>query len=161
MRFAPGCFWNPYNRPTFFSIFPWSSDICVCELCKCASALCMSSSDASFVIYYLLLGIPKNMNVLVITLLYGHLWRRSLQQKCSSMIALQVHIKKEMMPFAPGCFWSPYSRATFLSIFPWSPLVKISENGRFRSPWQICHNSALRALMEAQFAAKCSSMIAL
>ena len=40
------------------------SDICVCELCKCASALCMSSSDASFVIYYLLLGIPKNMNVL-------------------------------------------------------------------------------------------------
>ena len=65
------------------------------------------------------------------------------------------------MRFAPGCFWSPYSRPTFLSIFPWSPLGKISENGRFRSPWQICHNSALRALMEAQFAAKCSSMIAL
>ena len=65
------------------------------------------------------------------------------------------------MRFAPGCFWSPYSRATFLSIFSWSPLGKISENGRFRSPWQICHNSAPRALMEAQFAAKCSSMIAL
>ena len=63
------------------------------------------------------------------------------------------------MRFAPGCFWSPYSRPTFLSIFPWSPLGKISENGRFRSPWQICHNSALRALMEAQFAAKCSSII--
>ena len=44
------------------------------------------------------------------------------------------------MPFAPGCFWSPYSRPTFLSIFPWSPLGKISENGRFRCP-QICHNS--------------------
>ena len=65
------------------------------------------------------------------------------------------------MRFAPGCFWSMYSRPTFLSIFPWSPLGKISENGRFRSPWQICHNSSLRALMEAQFAAKCSSMIAL
>ena len=60
------------------------------------------------------------------------------------------------MRFAPGCFWSPYSRPTFLSIFPWSPLGKISENGRFRCPWQICHNSALRALMEPQFAAKCS-----
>ena len=81
--------------------------------------------------------------------------------KCSSMIALQVHTNLEMMQFSPGCFWSPYSRPTFLSIFPWSPHGKISENGRFRSPWQICHNSALRALMEAQFAAKCSSMIAL
>ena len=37
-----------------------------------------------------------------------------------------------MMAFAPGCFWSPYSRPTFLSIFPWSPLGKILENGRFR-----------------------------
>ena len=63
------------------------------------------------------------------------------------------------MGFAPSCFLSPYSRPTFLSICPWSPLGKISENGRFRSPWQICHNSAPRALMEAQFAAKCSSMI--
>ena len=62
------------------------------------------------------------------------------------------------MRFAPECFWSPYKRPTFLSIFPWSPLGKISENGRFRSPWQICHNSALGALMEAQVAAKCSSM---
>ena len=58
------------------------------------------------------------------------------------------------MRFAPGCLLSPYSRPTFLSIFPWSLLGKISENGRFRSPWQICHNSALRALMEAQFAEK-------
>ena len=80
--------------------------------------------------------------------------------KCSSMIALEVLANKPMMGFASGCFWSPYSRPTFLSIFPWSLLGKISENGRFRSPWQICHNSAPRALMEAQFAAKCSSMIA-
>ena len=52
------------------------------------------------------------------------------------------------MAFAPGCFWSPYSRPTFLSIFIWSPLGKISENGRFRCPCQHCHNSGIRTLME-------------
>ena len=50
-------------------------------------------------------------------------------------------------------FWSPYSRPTFLSILPWSPLGKMSENGRFRCPCQISHTSALRTLMEPQFAA--------
>ena len=28
------------------------------------------------------------------------------------------------MQLAPGCFWSPYSRPPFLSIFPWSPFAK-------------------------------------
>ena len=60
-----------------------------------------------------------------------------------------------MIPFAPGSFSSLYSRPTFRSIFPWSPLGKISENGRFRCPCQICNNSAIRTLMEPQFAAKC------
>ena len=50
------------------------------------------------------------------------------------------------MPFAPGCFKSPYSRPTFLSILPWSTLAKISQNGRFRCPCQICHISSLRTL---------------
>ena len=81
--------------------------------------------------------------------------------KCCAMFALEVHTNKEMMPFAPGCFWSPYSRPSFLSILPWSPLGKISENGRFRCPCQICHNSAPRTLMEPQFAAKCCAMFAL
>ena len=66
-----------------------------------------------------------------------------------------------MMQFAPWCFWSPYSRPSFLCSFPWSPLGKILENGRFRCPCQICHNSALRTLMEPQFAAKCCPMFAL
>ena len=57
-----------------------------------------------------------------------------------------------MMPFAPGCCWSPYSRPNFLSILCWSPLGKISENGRFRCPCQICHNSAIQTLLELQFA---------
>ena len=65
------------------------------------------------------------------------------------------------MQFAPGCFWSPYSRPTFLSISPWSPLGKISENGRFRCLFQICHNSALWTLTEPQFASKFPAMFAL
>ena len=81
--------------------------------------------------------------------------------KCCAMFALQVHTNWEMIPFAPGCFWSPYSRPTLLSILAWSPLGKISENGRFRCPCQICHNSALRTLMEPQFAEKCFAMFAL
>ena len=97
----------------------------------------------------------------VITRLYRHLRSRSLQQKCCPMFALQVHTIKEMMQFAPGCFWSPYSRPTFLSYFPWSPLGKISENGRFRCLCQIGHTSALRPLTEPQFAAKCCAMFAL
>ena len=59
------------------------------------------------------------------------------------------------MQFAPGCFWSPYSRPNFLSIFPWSPLGEISENGRFRCLCQICHNSALRSRSLQQNAVLC------
>ena len=138
MRFAPGCFWSPYSRPTFLRIFPWSPLGKISENGRfrspwqiCHNSVLRSLMEAQFA------------------------------AKCSSIIALQVHTNKAMMRFAPGCFWSPYSRSTFLSIFSWSPLGKISENGRFRSPLQICHNSAPRALMEAQFPAKCSSMIAL
>ena len=105
----------------------------------------------------------------VITGLYGHFWSRGLQQN----VLLWLHFKR--IPIRRWCnlrqgvfeapivgllFWA-FSRPTFLSIFPWSPLGKISENGRFRCPWQICHNSALRALLEPRFAAKCSPMIAL
>ena len=97
----------------------------------------------------------------VITRLYGHFWSRGLQQN----VLLWLHLKRipirRWCNFAPGCFWGPYTRPTFLSIFPWSSLGKISENGRFRCPWQICHNSALRALLEPRFAAKCSPMITL
>ena len=138
IRFAPGCFWSPYSRPTFLSIFPWSPLGKISENGRFRSPwqICHKSALRA-------------------------LMEAQFAAKCSSVIALQVHTNWEMMWFAPGCFWSPYSWPTFLSIFPWSPLGKISENGRFRSPWQICHNSALRALMEAQFAAKCSSVIAL
>ena len=45
-----------------------------------------------------------------------------------------MHTNSEVMQFAPGCFWSLYSRPTFLSIFPCSPIGKISENGRLGLP---------------------------
>ena len=97
----------------------------------------------------------------VITRLYVHLWRRSLQQSVPLWLHFKCMLVRRWYHLRQGVFEARIVGILFLSIFPWSPLGKISENGRFRSPWQICHNSALRALMEAQFAAKCSSMIAL
>ena len=138
MRFAPGCFWSPYSRPTVLSIFPWSPLGKISENGRFRSPWKICHNWA-----------------------LRPLMEAQFAAKFSSMIALQVHAIYEMMRFAQECFWSPYSRPTFLSIFSWSHLGKISENGRYRSPWKICHNSALRALIEAQFAAKCSSMIAL
>ena len=38
------------------------------------------------------------------------------------------------MAFAPGCFLWP----SFCRSFPWSQICRISENPRWRSPWQIC-----------------------
>ena len=63
----------------------------------------------------------------VITRLYGHLRSRSLQQN----VVLCLHFKWILIvgedAICARVFWSPYSRPTFLSIFPWSPLGKISE----------------------------------
>ena len=97
----------------------------------------------------------------VITQLYGHFWSRGLQQN----VLLWLHSKRipirRWSNLRQGVFEAPIVGLPFLSIFAWSPLGKISENGRFRCPWQICHNLALRALLEPRFAAKCSPMIAL
>ena len=138
MQFAPVFFWSPYSRPTFLSIFPWSplGKISESGRFRCLCQICHNSALRT-------------------------LTEPQFASKCFAMFALQVHTNKKMMQFAPGCFWSPYSRSTFLSIFPWSPLGKISENGRFRFLFQICHNSALRTLTEPQFASKCSAMFAL
>ena len=121
MQFGPGCFWSPYSRPTFWSIFPWSPLGKISEKgrFRCPWEICHNSALRA-------------------------LLEPRFALKCSPMIALLAHTNKEMMQFAPGCFWSPYTRPTFLSSFPWSPVGKISENGRLKSPWQICHNSALR-----------------
>ena len=98
----------------------------------------------------------------VITRLFGPLWSRSLQQNVLLWLHFKCILIRRWCNSRQGFFFlSPNSRPTFLSIFPWSPLGKVSENGRSWCPWQICHNSALRALMEPQFKPKCSPMIAL
>ena len=97
----------------------------------------------------------------VITRLYGHLWSRSLQQNVALCLHFKCILIRRWCHLGQSVFLRVYSRPTFLSIFPWSPLGKISENGRFRCPRQICHNSAIRTLMEPQFAPKCCSMFAL
>ena len=138
MAFAPGCFWSPYSWPTFLSIFLWSplGKISKNGRFRCPCQHCHNSAIRT-------------------------LMERQFAAKYCPMFALQVHTKYEMLAFAPGWFRSPYSRPTFLSVFPWSPLGKISENGRFRCPFQHCYNSAIRTLMERQFAAKCCPIFAL
>ena len=96
----------------------------------------------------------------VITRLYGHLWRRSLQQNVPLWLHFMCILVRRWCDMRQGVFKTCIVGLLFWA-FSLAPPSKISENGRFRSPLQICHNSALRALMEAQFAAKCSSMIAL
>ena len=66
MRFAPGCFWSPYSRPTFLSIFPWPP-----------LAKSQKMADVGLLAKF------------VITRLHGHLWRRSLQQN----VPLGLHFK--------------------------------------------------------------------
>ena len=64
-----------------------------------------------------------------------------------------------MMVFAPGCVLWP----SFCSSFPWSQLcrIRISENARRGSPWQIWHSSASRALWKPRFQAKGCARLAL
>ena len=137
-NFAPGCFWSPYSRPTFSAL-------------SLGPPLAKSQKMAD-------LGV---LGKFVITRFYGHFWSRGLQQN----VLLWLHFKRipirRWCNLRQGVFEAPIVGLFFSSSFPWSPLGKISENGRFRCPWQICHNSALRALLEPRFAAKCSPMIAL
>ena len=60
----------------------------------------------------------------VIPRLYGHLWSRSLQQNVVPCLYFKNILFRRWCNFAPWCFWSPYSRSTFLSSFLLSPLAK-------------------------------------
>ena len=138
MPFAPGCFWSPYSRPTFLSILPWPPRGKISEngRFRCPCQICHNSALRT-------------------------LMEPQVAAKCCAMFALKCILIRRWCHLRQGFFWSSFSRTTFLSILPWSPLGKISENGRFRCPCQICHNSALRTLMEPQFAAKCCAMFEL
>ena len=81
--------------------------------------------------------------------------------ECCPMFALYAQTNKQITPFALRCFSSPLVRPTFSAIFPWFPLSKISENGRFRCPCKISHNWALRALLEPPLAPECCPIVAL
>ena len=94
----------------------------------------------------------------VITRLCGRFWSRRLRRKVVLMNVLKAHTNDDFMAFAPSFFQSPLSRPIFWPSFPWSPLCKISENGRFGCPCGICHNPALRALLEPPFAPKSCPM---
>ena len=82
----------------------------------------------------------------VVTRLYGHLRSRSLQENVVLWLHFKCILIRRGCNFRQGVFEAPIVGSTFLSIFPWSCLGKISENGRFRCLCQICHNSALRHL---------------
>ena len=74
--------------------------------------------------------------------------------KCCPMFAFYAHTNYKLGPFAPGCVSSAWIRPTLWSSFPRSPVWKVSENERLRRPRGICHNSAVRAVLELRFAAR-------
>ena len=84
----------------------------------------------------------------------GHFWSHGLRQN----VVRWLHIKRILINWGcdlrRGAFLSLRVRPTFLAIFPWSPLWRISKNGRFRFLCQIGHCSELRALLEPRFAAE-------
>ena len=89
----------------------------------------------------------------VIAGLCGHLWSRCLRQdvvRCLGfkriLIVRSDHLRRAVLKLLKS--------AVFRASFPWSPLWKISENGRFGCPCGICHTSALRELMESLFAVR-------
>ena len=110
------------------------------------------------------------------------LWAPRFAAKCCARLALQVHPNKDRMAFAPGFFVAFFLQEVprvatlqnfrkralrvslangFTGTLRGAVCSRISENARWGSPWQICHSSALRALWEPQFAAKCSAVLAL
>ena len=96
----------------------------------------------------------------VITRLYGHLWSRSLQQNVFLWLHFKCILLRRWCNLRQVVFEAPIIGLLFWAfplVPPWQNLTKWP----FRSPWQVCHNSALQALMEPQFAAKCSPIIAL
>ena len=131
-------FLKPLVRPTLSAIFPWSP-------------LSKISENGRF-------RFPCKIS---------HNWalRAPLEPpfapECCPMFALYVETNKQITAFLLACFSSPLSRPAFSAIFPWSPLRKISENGRFRCPCKISYNWALWAPLEPPLAQECVPMFAL
>ena len=141
MPFAPGCFWSPYSRPTFLSILPWSpfGKISQNGRFRCPSQICHNSAIRTLM----------------------HIWSRSLQQNLFLSLHFKSILIKSWCHLRQAVFEAPIAGLLFWAFCLGPPFGKISENGRFRCPCQICHNSAIQTLMELQFAAKCCPMFAL
>ena len=95
----------------------------------------------------------------VITRLCGHFWRRRLRRNFVQGLHLMARLIRRSCNLRRFFFSAP-KFAHFLAEFPLVRLCKISENGRFGCPCQICHNSTLRALLEAPTAPKCCQRFA-
>ena len=97
----------------------------------------------------------------VITRLNGHLWSRSLHQNVVLCLPFKCILIRRWCHLRQGVFKARIVGLLFWAFSLGPPFGKISENGRFRCPCQICHNSAIRTLMEPQFTSKCCPMFAL
>ena len=101
MRFAPGCFWSPIVGLLFwaFSLGP---------------PLAKSQKMADLGLF----------GKFVITRLYGHLWRRSLQQNVPLSLHFKCILNRRWCNFVPGCFWSPIVGLLFWAFSLGPPLAK-------------------------------------
>ena len=97
----------------------------------------------------------------VITRLYGHLWSRSLQQNVAQCLHFKCILIRRWCHLRQGVFEAPIVGLLFWAFSLGPPLAKSQKIADLGFPRQICHNSAIRTLMEPQFAAKCCCMFAL
>ena len=97
----------------------------------------------------------------VITRLYGHLWRRSLQQNVPLWLHIKCILNKGWYDLRQGLFEARIVGPLFWPFSLGPPLTKSQKMADLGLLGKFVMNSALRALMEAQFEAKCSCMIAL
>ena len=97
----------------------------------------------------------------VITRLCGHLWSRSLQQNVVLCLHFKCILIRTWCHLRQGVFEAPIVGLLIWAFCLGPPLAKCQKMADLGFPCQICHNSALRTLMEPQFAAKCCAMFAL
>ena len=105
MAFAPGCFWSPYSRPTFFGAFSPGPP----------SAKSQKMAD---------LGVLANI---VITRLYGHLWSSSLQQNVVLCLRFRWILIRGWWHLRQGVFEAPIVGLLFCAFFLGPPLAKFQK----------------------------------
>ena len=97
----------------------------------------------------------------VITRLYGHLRSRSLTQNVVLFLHFECTLVRRWCHLRQCVFEPPIVGLLLKGFSLGPPLAKSQKMAEFRCPCQICHNSAIRTLMEPQFETKCCPMFAL